>query len=75
MMLRRFLAGLYLMMLGFAFGVLYDQSMVVVPLTQEVRAHLEEKVILDRALELCARNKFQKGDYISWAIKLDQEKR
>lgn len=68
----RLLIGGMLIVLGFIFGVAYDQNMAIVPLQREIRAHLEEKRIMDKALDLCTKNKFLKGDYLVWAIELER---
>lgn len=68
----RIIITITLMLLGFIFGVVYDQNIAVLPLMKEAHAIREEKEILERALGLCAKNKFQKGDYVWWAIQLER---
>mgnify|MGYP001560580002 CR=1 FL=1 len=60
----RVLIGGFLISLGAMFGVMYDQSMVVLPLQREVKLANERVDLYGRALDACTKNKHKKGDYL-----------
>mgnify|MGYP001582321228 CR=1 FL=1 len=64
----RVLIGSGLMLLGFIFGVMYDQNMVVLPLRAELHVERERNDILKRALDLGIPNKFKQRDAIWTAV-------
>ena len=60
----RLLISGFLIVLGFIFGVIYDQAIVVLPLQQEITYCLAEKNVLNDAFDAMMKNKFKKKDYI-----------
>ena len=66
----RVLIGGSLIVLGFIFGVAYDQATVVLKLQQEVKQANERVNLYGRALDACTKNKFKTKDYL-----LDQVRR
>ena len=64
----RILITVTLMALGFIFGVAYDQNAAVLPLTKEVKVERDRNTVLDKALDLCTKNKFKKRDFIWSAV-------
>lgn len=60
----RLLFSILLLMLGYIFGVAYDQSMTVLPLQKEVKYCIAEKKVLHDAFDTMVTNKFKKKDYI-----------
>lgn len=70
----RLAIGLVLLILGFIFGVIYDQNVVVLSLHKELKAERERNTILKDATERMRENKFKIGDYIYDAMKRFERK-
>ena len=64
----RLLISGFLIVLGSIFGVIYDQSTVVLPLQKETKACQAEKRVLDLALDKATKNIYRKRDALWEAI-------
>ena len=60
----RVLIGGLLIVLGFIFGVAYDQSTIVLTLQKETKAYKERADLYLAALDACTKNKFKSRDYL-----------
>ena len=63
------LIAFVLLLLGFQWGVMYDQSMFDRTLRRELREERTRNAVLDRALDTLRKNKFKKFDHIYDAMK------
>ena len=58
------LLSIGLLLLGFIWGVMYDQNMAVLPLYKENKIAQARWIVLKDALDTCTKNKFKSRDYI-----------
>ena len=65
----------FLLVLGFIFGVLYDQSTVVLTLKKEHKAEQGRNALYYQALNECTQNKFKSKDYILDQVRLINKKK
>lgn len=64
----RLLIGGGLIVLGFIFGVMYDQNMAVLPLQRELKVERQRNEVLQRAIDILTKNKFKSRDAIWRAV-------
>ena len=67
--MRILISGL-LVVLGFMFGVAYDQATIVLKLQREIKQANERVDLYGRALDACTKNKFKSKDYLLDQVKL-----